>query len=86
MPRDVLREYGPESAQPQKPRATSGGVTAARDVRNYSPPQGPTSINNPKSPGLHGTNHGHQQKCYADGGSGSPVLHGENKGKSGSQR
>ncbi len=24
----------------------------------YSPPQGPTSINDPKTPGIHGTNHG----------------------------
>lgn len=25
---------------------------------DYSPPQGPSNINNPQSPGLHGTNHG----------------------------
>lgn len=25
---------------------------------SYSPPQGPKSINDPKTPGLHGTNHG----------------------------
>lgn len=25
---------------------------------NYRPPVGPKNINDPKSPGLHGTNHG----------------------------
>jgi hypothetical protein len=25
---------------------------------DYSPPQGPKGINDPKTPGLHGTNHG----------------------------
>lgn len=38
-------------------RASSGGVTSAKEIANYSPPKGPTSINDPKSPGLHGTVH-----------------------------
>ena len=58
MPRDILSEYGPESASNQKPRASSGGCMEPRDVRNYQPPKGPSNIGDPKSPGLHGTNHG----------------------------
>lgn len=58
MPRDILSEYGKDSGAGNKPNATCGGVTSARDVRNYQAPQGPTSINDPKTPGLHGDNHG----------------------------
>lgn len=58
MPRDILSEYGPDSAMDQKPSATNGGCMPVRDVRNYSPPVGPKNIGDPKSPGLHGTNHG----------------------------
>lgn len=55
---DILKEFGNDSSQPQQGRASSGGVTTARDVRNYSPPQGPKNINDPKGPGLHGDNCG----------------------------
>ena len=58
MARDILSEYGPESRQPQASRASGGGQIQPRDVMGYSPPVGPTNINDPKSPGLHGSNHG----------------------------
>lgn len=81
MPRDTLSEYGRDSSGPQRPRATSGGVTQARDVRNYRPPQGPTNINDPKGPGLHGHNCGiANQPRGSDGSGGSPGLHGDNEG------
>jgi hypothetical protein len=35
-----------------------GGKPIEKDVNNYCPPQGPANINDPKGPGLHGTNHG----------------------------
>lgn len=38
--------------------ATDGGKPIVKDVPNYSPPQGPKSVDDPKSPGLHGDNHG----------------------------
>lgn len=85
MPRDILSEYGNDISKPQAARATSGGVKSAQPIANYSPPCGPSNINDPKGPGLHGTNHGNSQKCYPTGGSGSPGLHGERK-PSGSQR
>lgn len=56
MARDILSEFGPESPQPQAPRAASGGVMVAKPIP-YSPPQGPKSINDPDSPGLHGDVH-----------------------------
>lgn len=55
---EILRQYGPESSQPQKPSATNGGQCDPKDVMNYSPPVGPKNIGDAKSPGLHGTNHG----------------------------
>jgi hypothetical protein len=58
MPRDILDEYGPDSSNPQRARATSGGRQEPKDVHNYRPPVGPKNVNDPKSPGLHGTNHG----------------------------
>lgn len=58
MARDILSEFGSDSSPPQRPTATSGGVTQAKDIPNYSPPKGPSNINDPKTPGLHGTNHG----------------------------
>lgn len=54
MPRDILNEFGPNSPANQRPRATSGGVTEAKPLP-YSPPVGPSNINDSKSPGLHGT-------------------------------
>jgi hypothetical protein len=56
MPRDILGEYGPESPQHQKARATSGGEKSAKELP-YSPPVGPKGIME-SGPGLHGTNHG----------------------------
>ena len=57
MARDILGEYGRDSSGPQRPRATSGGVTQAKELP-YSPPKGPSNVNDPKGPGIHGTNHG----------------------------
>jgi len=60
MPRSLLSEYGPNSSQPQAGGVECGGVLPGdtKDVMNYKPPVGPKTINDPKSPGLHGTNHG----------------------------
>lgn len=57
MARDILSEYGPDSPSNQQPRATNGGQQMPKQM-NYSPPVGPKNINDPKSPGLHGENHG----------------------------
>jgi hypothetical protein len=88
MARDILSEYGQEAHKPQAPRAGSGGITRARDVMNYSPPQGPTNIHDPASPGLHGGNHGmaHKPVPDADDCRGIPPGHGHTIHKSGSQR
>lgn len=56
MARDILREYGPDSASDQKPGSCCGGVTEAKSLP-YDPPKGPTGMMQ-QSPGLHGTNHG----------------------------
>lgn len=58
MSKDILSMYGPDSPSNQKPRASSGGEMMARDVMGYKPPVGPSNINDPKSPGLHGDNCG----------------------------
>lgn len=57
MARDILSEYGKDSGAGNKPSANSGGVTTAKELP-YSPPQGPKGISDPKTPGIHGTNHG----------------------------
>lgn len=87
MARDILGEYGPDSPNPQKGRAHTGGVKDARDVNAYRPPQGPSSVDNPASPGLHGNVYpsGSQTASIRGGESGSPGLGGSRK-KSGSQR
>lgn len=54
---DILNEYGPNSSQPQVGSASNGGRQSPKDIP-YSPPVGPKSINDPKTPGIHGTNHG----------------------------
>lgn len=59
MARDILSEYGKDSGAGNKPTATSGGCTTAKEMP-YSPPQGPIGINNPQTPGLHGVNHGNK--------------------------
>jgi hypothetical protein len=58
MARDILRDYGPDSPSNQKSSATNGGQCTPRDVHNYQPPVGPSNINDSKTPGLHGENHG----------------------------
>jgi hypothetical protein len=85
MARDILSEYGKDIPHPQAPRATSGGVTSARDVMNYKPPTGPTNINDPKSPGIHGDSHGMARQPVATGCGGGPGLGGSTH-RSGSQR
>lgn len=37
---------------------TKGGGEPIVKELPYSPPQGPIGINDPKGPGIHGTNHG----------------------------
>lgn len=55
---EILDEYGPNTSQPQSPRASNGGQVPVRDVHNYKPPVGPSNIGDSKSPGLHGGNLG----------------------------
>jgi hypothetical protein len=57
MSKDILGMYGKDSPAPQAPRATNGGQMEVKPIP-YSPPKGPSNINDSKSPGLHGTNHG----------------------------
>ena len=54
---DILSEYGKDSGAGQAARATNGGHCEPKPIP-YSPPVGPSNINDSKSPGLHGTNHG----------------------------
>src|SRR6516225_9393923 len=65
--------------------ATSGGVTSARDVHNYSAPQGPTNIMESQSPGLHGSNSGNTRQPTGKSSSGGPGIGGTNHGCCGSQ-
>lgn len=87
--RDILGQYGRDTSQPQAARASSGGVTSAKPL-SYSPPQGPSNINDPKTPGLHGDNHGQGACCVPHSGGGrsggSPGIGGTNHGNKGSQR
>jgi hypothetical protein len=85
MPRDILSEYGKDSGVGQAARATSGGVKSARDVMNYSSPKGPTNINDPKSPGIHGDGHG-MARCPTASRGGGHVGIGGTVHRSGSQR
>lgn len=88
MARDILAGYGPNSSQPQRASASCGGVLPGetKDVRNYSPPQGPKGIMGPQSPGLHGSNHGNENGPDMGGShSGGPGLGGTNHGCCGSQ-
>lgn len=54
---DILNEYGRDSGAGQSPRATSGGRQMPKPIP-YSPPVGPSNINDSQSPGLHGDNCG----------------------------
>lgn len=51
---DILSEYGRDSNQPQKERASEGGCCHPKDLP-YSPPVGPR---NKTDIGHSGTNHG----------------------------
>lgn len=42
-------------------QTTGGGKPTTRPT-SYSPPVGPKNINDPKTPGIHGTNHGNNPK------------------------
>lgn len=55
--KDILRMYGPDSPSDQRPVATNGGQCMPKDIP-YSAPVGPKGIGDPKSPGIHGMNHG----------------------------
>ncbi len=88
MPTDILSQYGPGTSQPQRGVISKGGVMPGdtKDVRNYQPPMGPKNIMDPKSPGIHGMNHGIGNGCeYDTAKSGSPGLGGTNYGCCGSQ-
>lgn len=71
-----------------KGMADGGGVKSSRDVMDYQPPCGPTSIGNTKV-GLGGTNYGNcgtqGPKGLRQGESGKAGLGGD-KSKAGSQR
>ena len=54
---DILDAYGKDSGAGQAARATNVGHCEPKPIP-YSPPVGPSNINDSKSPGLHGTNHG----------------------------
>jgi hypothetical protein len=88
MARDILDDFGPDSSGAQKGRAKTGGVKQAEDVMNYKMPQGPTSVNNPQTPGLHGNVYpsGSQTASTQGGEGGSPGIGGKSPSKSGSQR
>lgn len=53
---ELIKPFGPDSRQEQKPRATNGGQCDPKDMP-YDKPVGPTSQMQ-QGPGLHGTNHG----------------------------
>lgn len=74
---DILREYGPDTSQSQRPRAKTGGVMSGKDVNDYQRPMGPKNINDRCSPGLHGSNHGNENGPDMGGRhSGSPGIGG----------
>lgn len=82
MAREILGGFGPDSSQPQKPRASKGGIHPGmeRDVMGYQPPVIPGwDPHGSKSPGLGGTNLGccgtqGQRNSTGDGGDGMPGI------------
>ena len=85
MARDILEGFGPESSQPQAASASNGGKMPVKPIP-YSTPQGPKGIMDPKSPGIHGSNHGNENGPDMGGShSGSPGIGGTNHGCCGSQ-
>jgi hypothetical protein len=83
---DILGGFGPNSSQPQASVASSGGYSNKRDINTYCPPQGPKGIMDPKTPGLHGSNHGIENGPDMGGShSGSPGIGGTNHGCCGTQ-
>lgn len=54
---DILSEFGSNSNTGQSARATNGGKQDPKPIP-YSPPVGPSNINDSQSPGLHGDNCG----------------------------
>lgn len=57
MSRDILSGFGRDTPKTKAATASNGGRMTPKELP-YDPPVGPKSINDPKSPGLHGTNHG----------------------------
>jgi hypothetical protein len=87
MARGILSEYGRDTQKPQAGRASSGGITSARDVSKYQKPQGPTSIGN-RRVGLGGDNMGScgtQGRHAGPSEGGGPGLGGD-RSRKGSQR
>lgn len=83
--RDILGDYGHDVSKPQAARATTGGVKEAKPISNYKAPVGPTNINDPKGPGIHGDTHGMARCPVASSGGGSPGIGGTTR-RSGTQR
>jgi len=82
-----------EEAYKSMPKAPSGlSRPGQRDVRNYSPPKGPTNITEAKAPGLHGDGQSGTEYCglqnetdYNPESSGSAGLGGDSVRCCGSQ-
>lgn len=57
MPSDILSMYGPGTEQSMAPQSSNGGKQTPKPL-DYKPPVGPKGIGDPKTPGIHGSNHG----------------------------
>lgn len=55
MSKDILDMYNPSGVEGN--RAGNGGQMPVKEIP-YSNPVGPKNIGDPKSPGIHGSNHG----------------------------
>ena len=86
MARPILGGFGPDSSQPQAPRASNGGAQTSKDVMNYAAPYGPKGINDPQGPGIHGANLGNTNGPDSAGSrTGTPIAGAKNNGNCGSQ-